>query len=104
MFDHAGDGFAEVSHWAEDDDAVLVWDRNGDGVINDGSELFGSNTVLSNGRKTKHGFEALAELDSNRDGKVDAADDDWDRLQVLACQLSRIHKWALLKTLNLLGS
>ena len=83
LFDHAGDGFAEATHWAEDDDAVLVWDRDGDGVINDGSELFGSNTVLSSGRKAKHGFEALAEFDSNRDGKVDAADENWDKLQVL---------------------
>jgi hypothetical protein len=45
----------------------LALDRNGDGNINDGSELFGSATVLSTGLTAKHGFMALAELDTNGD-------------------------------------
>ena len=60
-FDHKGDGWTELSRWADEDDGTLVWDRNNDGIINDGSELFGNNTVLANGRKAAHGFAALAD-------------------------------------------
>ncbi len=74
VFDHGGDGWAELSRWAGADDGVLVWDENGDGVINDGSELFGNNSVLDNGRNAAHGFSALAEFDGNGDGVVDSKD------------------------------
>lgn len=81
-FDHEGDGFAENTGWAGADDGLLVWDRNGDGVINDGSELFGNNTLLSDGSKAENGFAALRELDSNLDGKIDQNDSDFANLQV----------------------
>ena len=74
FFDHEGDGWIELSRWAGADDGVLVWDSNADGVINDGSEVFGNNSVLNNGNKAAHGFAALAEFDSNGDGKVDSRD------------------------------
>lgn len=73
-FDHEGDGFAESTGWAGADDGLLVWDRNGDGMINNGSELFGNNTPLANGQKAANGFASLAELDSNQDGKIDSND------------------------------
>ena len=82
-FDHEGDGWAELSRWADEDDGTLVWDRNNDGVINDGSELFGDNTVLANGRKAAHGFAALADLDDNGDGVIDASDTAWTELRVM---------------------
>lgn len=49
--------------WAGGDDGMLVWDRNGDGRINDGRELFGNETLLARGAKADNGFQALAELD-----------------------------------------
>jgi len=59
----------------------LVLDRNGNGRIDDGSELFGSATRLTDARTATNGFEALAELDGNHDGVVDAADGaNWTRL------------------------
>jgi hypothetical protein len=73
-FDHDGNGFAEQTGWAASDDGLLVMDRNNDGIINDGRELFGSETILSNGQRASNGFEALAELDDNHDGKIDASD------------------------------
>ena len=82
-FDHAGDGWAELSRWAGADDGVLVWDRNNDGVINDGSELFGNNTALKSGNKAANGFAALADLDNNSDGKVDSSDAEWGSLRVM---------------------
>jgi Ca2+-binding RTX toxin-like protein len=81
-FDHAGDGFAEATGWAGADDGLLVRDLNGDGLINNGSELFGNNTRLSNGQKAANGFEALKDLDSNKDGKLNSADTAWNSLRV----------------------
>ena len=82
-FDHEGDGWGELSRWASEDDGVLVWDRNRDGVINDGSELFGNNTVLRDGGTAKDGFSALSDLDDNGDGVIDGKDGGWVDLRVM---------------------
>ncbi|MEI8251805.1 MAG: calcium-binding protein [Synechococcus sp. ELA057] len=79
-FDHDGDGVAERSGWVHPDDALLAWDRDGDGAIRSGAELFGTTTPLPDGRQAPHGFAALAVLDDNRDGRVDAADRAWSSL------------------------
>ena len=82
-FDHEGDGWAELSSWANEDDGTLVWDKNADGIINDGSELFGNNTDLDNGNKAEHGFAALVDLDDNGDGTIDSSDAAWTELRVM---------------------
>jgi hypothetical protein len=48
-FDLDANGFAESVGWVSSDDGILVRDLNGDGVINDGAELFGDHTLLKNG-------------------------------------------------------
>jgi hypothetical protein len=48
-FDHDNNSFAEQSGWVGKDDGLLVFDKNNNGKIDDGSELFGNNTILSNG-------------------------------------------------------
>jgi len=58
FFDHAADGFAERSGWVAPGDGLLVWDRNANGAIDSGRELFGSETLLPNGLKAVNGFEA----------------------------------------------
>lgn len=73
-FDMAGDGMKESIGWVDSHDALLVRDINHDGQINDGTELFGSESVLKNGEKAGDGWSALADVDSNGDGKIDAAD------------------------------
>lgn len=60
--------------------AFLALDRNGNGIIDDGAELFGNHTPLASGNSAGNGFEALKEQDTNRDGQVDAADAGWTRL------------------------
>lgn len=45
------------------DDGLLAIDLNGDGIINDGSELFGSSTAMPDGSIARLGFEALAQYD-----------------------------------------
>lgn len=82
FFDHANDGFAEKTGWVGSDDALLVRDINGDGVIDSGRELFGTETELSSGGKAAHGFVALAELDLNADGVINAQDEAFSDLQV----------------------
>jgi hypothetical protein len=66
-------------------DAWLCRDRNGDGVIGDGRELFGNFTPLANGRRAPNGFVALAEFDApasggNGDGQLDSGDRLWTTL------------------------
>ena len=66
-----------ASECAATDWPVLPWlalDRDGDGAISDGRELFGSGTVMATGLRAADGFQALAELDADRDGKLTAAD------------------------------
>ncbi len=52
----------------------IALDRDHDGAITSGAELFGGNTVLPGGKTARHGFEALAALDANHDRRLDAAD------------------------------
>ncbi len=91
LFDHDGDGIKHASGWVKSDDGFLVLDRNGNGRIDDGSELFGADTLLANGQKATSGFEALRDLDSNGDGVFNAADTRfadvrvWRDLNQMAC-------------------
>ncbi|AQZ99276.1 hypothetical protein B5M06_14460 [Comamonas kerstersii] len=66
-FDHDGDGVLTKTGWVGKDDALLVWDRNANGRIDTGAELFGDFTPLPNGTLAPNGFAALAALDSNGD-------------------------------------
>jgi hypothetical protein len=64
LFDIDADGIPDQVAWtrAESGDAWLALDRNGNGVIDDGSELFGNNTpAYPNQRalKAENGFAAL---------------------------------------------
>ncbi len=81
-FDHDRNGFAEQTGWFSPTDGLLVRDLNNDGKIDSGGELFGNQTTLANGNAATHGYQALAELDSNQDGKIDAADSAFSTLQI----------------------
>ena len=81
-FDHDGDGFRELSGFVNAEDGLLVLDRNEDGKINDGTELFGDNTRFFNGTIAPHGFAALSELDDNKDGVVDKNDAYFSKLRI----------------------
>jgi hypothetical protein len=57
-------------------------DRNHDGAINDGSELFGGATKLSDGSTASDGYAALRDMDGNHDGVIDKNDAAFADLKV----------------------
>ena len=81
-FDHDNNGFAEKTGWVGKDDGLLVRDINGNGQIDNGTELFGNNSVLSNGQKAANGFEALKDLDSNKDSVFNSLDATWNEIKI----------------------
>lgn len=81
-FDLDHNGFAEKTAWFSSEDGILVLDRNGNGVVDNGGELFGDRSVLSNGRIARSGFEALADFDKNQDRQIDEQDAIYHQLRV----------------------
>jgi hypothetical protein len=81
-FDLFAEGGAISTGWVSSGDGLLVLDRNHDGQINDGSELFGTATKLANGQSAPDGYAALRELDSNADGVIDSKDAAFNDLKV----------------------
>ncbi|MCV2357227.1 hypothetical protein LNV09_24040 [Paucibacter sp. B2R-40] len=81
-FDLNATGIAHKYGWASGGDGMLAMDRNGDGVINSGAELFGSGTQLGLGKHAANGYLAMAAEDSNHDGKLDAHDANFNKLRV----------------------
>jgi hypothetical protein len=90
-FDLDADGIPEQIAWThqDSDEAFLAMDRNGNGRIDDGSELFGNHTPAYPGIrdvKTANGFEALGFLESPDYGRsypdelVDERDEVFGRL------------------------
>ena len=74
VFDHNNDGVKTGTGWLRPDDGWLVLDRNNNGTIDNGGELFGVDTVESDGTKATDGFDTLSDLDSNDDGVFDSND------------------------------
>ena len=81
-FDHDDDGIKTASGWVKSDDAFLVLDKNANGLIDSGRELFGDATRKSNGRLATDGFDALQDLDSNGDGKINNNDSQFANLRL----------------------
>ncbi|MDD5029140.1 MAG: heme utilization protein, partial [Rhodoferax sp.] len=81
-FDLFARGQTSQTGWVSSSDGLLVLDRNHDGQINDGSELFGSSVTLSDGTKAADGYVALRELDTNHDGVMSQDDAGFNDLRV----------------------
>ena len=76
FFDLTGDGFGDKTGWIGPNTGLLCIDKNGDGQINDISELFGQSGSYADG------FAALRALDTNGDGLIDASDVAFSQLRV----------------------
>lgn len=81
-FDFDGDGIKTGTGWIASDDGILVFDRNGNSMIDNGTELFGVDTIKQDGQKAINGLDALRDLDSNGDGTFDASDIDFAKVSV----------------------
>jgi T1SS-143 domain-containing protein len=77
-FDINADGKTDQIAWTSDD-GILAYDVDGNGLIDNGSEIF---TPDFNGGKFASGVAALASLDSNGDGKIDSSDDAFSKLKI----------------------
>lgn len=75
-FDITGRGSAVRTAFVTGGDAFLALDRNGNGAIDDGTELFGDQRGAANG------YEELRALDSNGDGRINASDRDFEQLRL----------------------
>ncbi|MEA4882642.1 MAG: VCBS repeat-containing protein [Clostridia bacterium] len=73
-FDLNADGATEMISHLRPGSGFLVFDRNGDGAVNDGSELFGPTSG--------NGMSELSELDTDGSGWIDEGDDAWSQLYV----------------------
>lgn len=73
-FDLDADGKEENISFAGKGSGFLALDKNGDGKINDGSELFGT--------KSGDGFRDLAEYDEDKNGWIDENDSIFGKLRV----------------------
>lgn len=65
-FDIDGDGIGEAISWVAADDGFVVRDLNGNGYIDDITEMFGNDQV--------DGFTALSALDADSNGVVEGAE------------------------------
>ena len=77
VLDLDGDGRADRTSFASGGDAFLALDRNGNGRIDSGRELFGDHHGLA------HGFEELSRFDANGDGRIDRSDPVYERLSLV---------------------
>ncbi len=73
-FDIQGTGQAVTTAFVNGGDAFLALDRNGNGLIDSGGELFGDQHGAANG------YEELRKLDANQDGVINDLDPDFGRL------------------------
>lgn len=74
FFDLDGDGRQEEVSNLKEGSGFLALDKNRDGKINDGSELFGT--------KSGNGFEELAAYDEDGNGWIDEADRVFGQLKI----------------------
>lgn len=75
-FDINADGRIDTSAFVTGGDAFLALDRNGNGIIDDGGELFGDQNGAADG------FAELRRYDENSDGSIDNNDTVFGRLRL----------------------
>jgi Ca2+-binding RTX toxin-like protein/pimeloyl-ACP methyl ester carboxylesterase len=81
-FDLNANDFAEQTGWVNADDGLLVYDRNNNGTIDNGTELFGNSTPLNGGSTAANGFAALDDFDTNSDNVINSNDTQFVDLRI----------------------
>lgn len=86
IFDIDADGRADQVSFVRGGDAFLALDRNNNGRIDNGRELFGDQ------HGDKNGYEALAHHDDNHDGRIDQLDQVFNRLRLFSIDAQGQHR------------
>ena len=82
-FDLDADGVADLMSGISTGSGYLVFDSNGNGLVDSGRELFGAFTMLNGSDQVaRDGYEALKSFDSNSDGQIDSQDSVFQSLMV----------------------
>ena len=82
-FDLDADGHLDRVGWIDGKQGgFLAIDLNGNGIVDDGSELFGEASLMPNGTRAKNGYLALAQYDTNKDKHIDSKDKVFSKLFV----------------------
>lgn len=74
LFDLDADGVMDTISMLANKSGYLAIDKNEDGTINDGNELFGT--------KSGDGFSDLSEYDKDGNGWIDEDDEIWNKLMI----------------------
>ena len=83
QFDLNGNGIKTATQWVKPDDGLLVWDRNGNGVIDNGTEFFGQDMPKKwITQPVTDGFSALKTINDHPDGEINPKDSQWKNLKV----------------------
>ncbi|PAW00218.1 calcium-binding protein, partial [Vibrio coralliilyticus] len=103
-FDHNANGIANRTQWVSSTDGLLALDRDGNGTIDSGRELFGDNTLDANGDVASDGYAALKAFDSNGDDVINQKDQVFEQLKVwVDANSDGVSQENELKTLKSLG-
>jgi T1SS-143 domain-containing protein len=78
-FDINADGLPDQMAWTVGEDGILALDVDGNGTIDNGSEIFSPQFA---GGEHAGSLAALATLDENGDGRIDAGDSAYQNLKV----------------------
>jgi len=73
-FDIDSDGELDTVHRLDDASGYIALDKNSNGAIDNGNELFGA--------KSGNGFKELAAYDDDNNGFIDEGDAIWDQLRI----------------------
>jgi len=92
-FDLDANGSTDKISFAAPGSGFLARDKNGDGVINDGSELFGA--------LTGQGFAELSALDADKNGWIDENDPVFDQLLVWSKDQNGADQYGDLRSLGI---
>ncbi|MBQ4863646.1 hypothetical protein J8L98_18355, partial [Pseudoalteromonas sp. MMG013] len=84
LFDHSRNAVKTATGWVAPDDGLLVLDINNNGLIDNGGELFGDNTIIdpTTSETAIHGFHALAQHDKNADNQINSQDSVYANLKI----------------------
>ncbi len=97
QFDITATGQVAQTAFVTGGDAFLALDRDNNGRIDDGAELFGDQRGAANG------FEELRRLDANGEGRIDRRDPQFDALRLFADNGNGITEAGELRTLAQAG-